>query len=54
MLGMTYLLCHAPIQKLKEILISSMWHLKEIYKSFWNNTQISFSTLLGGLQAARF
>merc|ERR1711954_205114 len=41
-MGMIYLLCNAPIQKLKEILISSLWHLIEIYITFRNSTYTSF------------
>ena len=32
---MIYLLCNAPIQRIKKISISSLWHLKEIYIFFW-------------------
>ena len=53
-LGMIYLLCNAPIWKLKEILISSLLHLKEIYIIFLNSSQKSFPTFLYSLQAARF
>ena len=51
---MIYLLCNAPIQKLKQIFISSLWHLTEIYTIFRNSTNRSFPTLLCDLQAARF
>ena len=53
-LGIIYLLCNAPIRKLKEILISSLQQLEEIYIIFQNSTHKSLPTLLCGLQAARF
>ena len=53
-LGMIFWLCNPPIQKLKEILIPSLCHLKEIYIIFHNSTHRHFLNLLSGLQAARF
>ena len=51
---MIFSLCNALIQKLKEILISSLWHLEEIYIRFWNSTHKSFPSLLCGLQDTGF
>ena len=51
---MIFSLCNALIQKLKEILTSSLWHLDEIYIIFWNSTHKSFPSLLCGLQATDF
>ena len=53
-LGMIFWLCNAPIWKLKEILISSLLHFKEIYIIFQNSTRKSFPIFLCSLQAARF
>ena len=53
-LGMIYILCNAPIRKLKEILISSHWHLTWICLMLWKTTLKSLSTLLCSLHAARF